>query len=585
MGMGEVVDVIEITVTACFYIGGLLLLLNCGGLVEAFEPTTVTPLTAPSAVSPFSAALALQLRQRGGQSGGRRSERHRGQALAAADSGGDDLGEKYSNPLTALVGQFLPSGDAPSSSSSSSSSPNDDAFAAIDWDAPKAQGGIGSGLFPISFDAIAAGKKPKPLAAAELRRRLEEGLRAREWFVTGLVLPELFEAGDGFLFKDPDVELRGIKEYAEGVRRIFDQKTSRALVASVELDSPSSPEPIEGCSSVITVEWRLSGRVNVGGPWLFGGRGVPIKPYMITTHLHVGTASGLVRFQEDVFSIPSWDILLSALAPWLPLPFANPAPAPPQPPQPPPSPQKLALPQFFSSPPSSYSAALAAGSAERSEEDVPVPSRSSSSASLYSSSSSSSPSSSSVQRPLLDQVATTLFKLETGRVAASSEVDESGRVGEPMEWAESGSLANKLSEAMASGPGYAFKQAVADLVAGGADFDAEAAAAVGETLDAHVASSRVAMFSFTTCPFCRKAKDLLDEKGIPYAALELDERDDGNQLRAVLGRRTKRTSVPSIFIDGVYIGGMNDGSPGLGPLAESGELEAMLLSGAGAAAK
>ena len=142
MGMGEVVDVIEITVTACFYIGGLLLLLNCGGLVEAFEPTTVTPLTAPSAVSPFSAALALQLRQRGGQSGGRRSERHRGQALAAADSGGDDLGEKYSNPLTALVGQFLPSGDAPSSSSSSSSSPNDDAFAAIDWDAPKAQGGI-----------------------------------------------------------------------------------------------------------------------------------------------------------------------------------------------------------------------------------------------------------------------------------------------------------------------------------------------------------------------------------------------------------------------------------------------------------
>ena len=52
-----------------------------------------------------------------------------------------------------------------------------------------------------------------------------------------------------------------------------------------------------------------------------------------------------------------------------------------------------------------------------------------------------------------------------------------------------------------------------------------------------------------------------------------DERDDGNQLRAVLGRRTKRTSVPSIFIDGVYIGGMNDGSPGLGPLAERSSLQ------------
>ena len=34
---------------------------------------------------------------------------------------------------------------------------------------------------------------------------------------------------------------------------------------------------------------------------------------------------GLVVFQEDEFSIPGWQILLGALAPWLPVP----APAPP----------------------------------------------------------------------------------------------------------------------------------------------------------------------------------------------------------------------------------------------------------------
>ena len=72
------------------------------------------------------------------------------------------------------------------------------------------------------------------------------------------------------------------------------------------------------------------------------------------------------------------------------------------------------------------------------------------------------------------------------------------------------------------------------------------------------------MYSFTTCPFCRKAKDYLDRESIPYRAIELDELDgnEGNEIRAELGRMTKRTSVPSIFIGGEYIGGCNDG-PGL----------------------
>ena len=85
------------------------------------------------------------------------------------------------------------------------------------------------------------------------------------------------------------------------------------------------------------------------------------------------------------------------------------------------------------------------------------------------------------------------------------------------------------------------------------------------------------MFSFTTCPFCRRAKDYLDEKGIAYRVLELDELEgnEGNEIRAVLGKLTKRTSVPSIFVGGTYIGGCNDG-PGLLPLGESGELDKLL---------
>ena len=146
-----------------------------------------------------------------------------------------------------------------------------------------------------------------------------------------------------------------------------------------------------------------------------------------------------------------------------------------------------------------------------------------------------------------------------------------------MEWSESESIANKFSQAIASNSlGYQFKQFVADIVAGEYDEDA-----VTTKVDDFVTTSTtpVVMFSFTTCPFCRRAKDYLEEKGIKYTSMELDELDgnQGNEIRAVLGKKTKRTSVPSIFVNGNYIGGCNDG-PGLLPLGESEELEKLLQS-------
>jgi glutaredoxin 3 len=177
-----------------------------------------------------------------------------------------------------------------------------------------------------------------------------------------------------------------------------------------------------------------------------------------------------------------------------------------------------------------------------------------------------------MKRPLLDQIAATIFQLETNRVQASSVVDDQGRVGEPMEWSEDSSLANQFSKIMAQNPiGYRFKQWIADIIAG--DFDEEKISAM---VDDYVGQRDVVMFSFTTCPFCRRAKDVLDERGIQYLAVELDELQQGNEIRAILGRKTKRTSMPNIFIRGQCIGGCNDGYPGLLPLIQSGEFDALL---------
>jgi len=181
-----------------------------------------------------------------------------------------------------------------------------------------------------------------------------------------------------------------------------------------------------------------------------------------------------------------------------------------------------------------------------------------------------------MKRPLLDQIASTLFSLEMDRVESSSVEDDKGRNGEPMEWASDDSLANKFSELVAGNDmGYKFKQWVADIVAGEYDY-AQVEAYVNEFVEP--SPCKVKMFSFTTCPFCRSAKDYLEMEGIPYQAIELDELEGnrGNEIRATLGKITRRTSVPSIFINGQAIGGLNDGLPGLMPLAKSGQLIEMV---------
>ncbi|KAJ1457794.1 thioredoxin-like protein [Pelagophyceae sp. CCMP2097] len=153
---------------------------------------------------------------------------------------------------------------------------------------------------------------------------------------------------------------------------------------------------------------------------------------------------------------------------------------------------------------------------------------------------------------------------------ALPKAEADGWDGEPSAWADADSLTQRLSAFSQKNLG-AFKQFVAEIVAG--DFDA---AQVDARLDAEIAASGVVMFSFTSCPFCKKAKELLDAKGAKYTVLELDLDSDGAALRARLGRKTGRTSVPAVWIDGTYVGGLNDGEPGLQPLETAGKLDQML---------
>jgi len=155
-------------------------------------------------------------------------------------------------------------------------------------------------LATIDFDATKISQVPlEPLAAA-----LDCELIEKEWFVTGKVNPIYFS--EDFEFQDPDVQLKGIEDYARGVRRLFDQETSRAQIISTVVNTTTSTAE----KPIITCTWRLSGKVNIAF-------GLPIKPYIVYTDFVVDPATSLIVFQEDKFDIPPWDILLSALFPFL----------------------------------------------------------------------------------------------------------------------------------------------------------------------------------------------------------------------------------------------------------------------------
>mmetsp|Transcript_4095 Transcript_4095/g.5471 ORF Transcript_4095/g.5471 Transcript_4095/m.5471 type:complete len:102 (+) Transcript_4095:1-306(+) len=92
---------------------------------------------------------------------------------------------------------------------------------------------------------------------------------------------------------------------------------------------------------------------------------------------------------------------------------------------------------------------------------------------------------------------------------------------------------------------------------------------------ADVAWHKVIVFSASWCPYCKKAKGVLDDLGAKYKAIETDQDSNGAAYKDQLKKKTGKTSVPQIFISGEFIGGCNDG-PGIVPLHASGKLVPML---------
>ena len=85
--------------------------------------------------------------------------------------------------------------------------------------------------------------------------------------------------------------------------------------------------------------------------------------------------------------------------------------------------------------------------------------------------------------------------------------------------------------------------------------------------------ARVEIYTKIFCPYCTRAKRLLEARGASYE--EYDITMSGSNRAEMIQRANGRTTIPQIFIDGRHVGGSDD----LHELDRDGRLEPLLRAG------
>ncbi|WP_341756937.1 MULTISPECIES: glutaredoxin 3 [unclassified Candidatus Tisiphia] len=81
----------------------------------------------------------------------------------------------------------------------------------------------------------------------------------------------------------------------------------------------------------------------------------------------------------------------------------------------------------------------------------------------------------------------------------------------------------------------------------------------------------VIIYTLTYCPYCTKAKKLLDQKNISYQEIIVDNYNDEQRSELQTKANGQRT-LPQIFINGKHIGGCD----ALYELDEEGKLDELV---------
>ena len=83
--------------------------------------------------------------------------------------------------------------------------------------------------------------------------------------------------------------------------------------------------------------------------------------------------------------------------------------------------------------------------------------------------------------------------------------------------------------------------------------------------------TEILIYTANLCPYCTMAKRLLDKKGASYAEINVDSKPG---LRQEMMQKTRRRTVPQIYIGDLHVGGFDD----LYAMDRRNELEPLLIS-------
>jgi glutaredoxin 3 len=84
--------------------------------------------------------------------------------------------------------------------------------------------------------------------------------------------------------------------------------------------------------------------------------------------------------------------------------------------------------------------------------------------------------------------------------------------------------------------------------------------------------AKVEIYTKAFCPYCARAKSLLESKGVAYE--EYDISMGGPKRAEMLERAKGGSTVPQIFIDGAHVGGCDD----IHALDRAGKLDPLLAA-------
>jgi glutaredoxin 3 len=85
--------------------------------------------------------------------------------------------------------------------------------------------------------------------------------------------------------------------------------------------------------------------------------------------------------------------------------------------------------------------------------------------------------------------------------------------------------------------------------------------------------TEVEIYTTPLCPYCWRAKRLLESKGVAF--VEIDLWQEPERRAEMIERAGGRTTVPQLFVNGRAIGGSDE----LAALERDGTLDALLATG------